>query len=109
MIELRVQLSQDWSQGEMDWQGLWTVVQWQDSQERWHDVAGWQGTLERLISGEQGTGIKTWWVGESDLGTGPFQWLVYRERNGPLLARSEPFYLPRRAGEMVTVQVEIAP
>lgn len=108
-IELHVQLPPNWPQGETHWQDLWTVVQWQDRQGKWHDVAGWQGTLDSLIPGEQDAGIKAWWVGESDLGAGPFRWLVYRERDGRLLARSASFHLPQRAKETVTVRVEIAP
>ena len=108
-IELRAQLAWNWPQDETPWQNLWTVIQWQDRWGRWHDVEGWQGTLDRLVPGERGTGIKVWWVGESDLGTGPFRWLVYRERDGRLLARSKPFYLPQHARGMVAVQVAIAP
>ncbi len=64
-IQLRAQFSQDWPATGIPWQELWTVVQWQDEWGYWHDVAGWQGTLDEVQDCE---GKKTWWVVEDDLG-----------------------------------------
>jgi hypothetical protein len=66
-------------------QNIWTIVQWQDAHNDWHDVAGWQGTLDSNNS-------KTWWVGEEDLDTGPFRWLVVEDNQ--ILGISDSFYLP---------------
>ncbi|MFQ5400207.1 MAG: hypothetical protein ACE5E7_11495 [Anaerolineae bacterium] len=78
----------------------WTVVQWQDGLGGWHDVDGWQGTLDDDTH-------KVWWVGAADLGKGPFRWLV--ELDDDVLAVSEPFDLPAAAGESVKRFVSIAP
>lgn len=82
--------------------GLWTVVQWQDSAGDWHDIEGWQGTLDE---GDQ----KVWWLAADLFGKGPFRWLVYQGQGGKLLAQSEPFYLPFSAGEKVKVEVSLVP
>ncbi len=102
MIELHVQLDLPWSWSNIPWQKLWTVVQWQDGLGEWHDVEGWQSTLEA-------DGTKTWWLGRSDFSEEPFRWLVYQHRAGLLLAASEPFYLPTMAGETVIVNVLLSP
>ena len=36
----------------------WTVVQWQDAWGDWHDVEGWRGALDEVVSAE---GRKIWW------------------------------------------------
>jgi hypothetical protein len=82
--------------------GLWTVVQWQDALGGWHDVAGWQGTLDE---GDK----KTWWVDKADYGKGPFRWVVYQAQGGDLLGTSESFYLPSGHGQIVTIEVSLAP
>jgi hypothetical protein len=79
--------------------GLWTIVQWQDGFGDWHDVQGWQGTLD---DGYQ----KRWWVAEKDFATGPFRWALYQGQGGALLDVSASFYLPDRAG--IVVEVEVA-
>ncbi len=80
--------------------GVWTVVQWQDSAGGWHDVDGWQGTLD---AGDQ----KTWWLGPNLFGEGPFRWLVYRDDRARLLATSASFYLPDSAGEEHQVEMSL--
>ena len=35
--------------------GAWTIVQWQDSAGGWHDIEGWQGTLDESDQ-------KMWWL-----------------------------------------------
>lgn len=90
-IELQVQPAQA---------GLWTVVQWQDSDGNWHDVEGWRGNLEA-------GGKKMWQVAAKDFGTGPFRWVVYQGQDGSELETSEPFTLPRQANEVVRVVVSL--
>jgi hypothetical protein len=106
-IELRVQFAPTWWQRQtVHWQELWTVIQWQDYLKNWHVVEGWQGGLDEIVKGE---GWKTWWVIQSDLGKGPFRWLVYEGPGGKLLAKSEPFNLPQAAGQTIKVQIMLNP
>ncbi len=81
--------------------GLWTVVQWQDARGQWHDVDGWQGTLDGSL--------QIWWVAPRDLGKGPFRWQVYRSYGGSLLATSQSFSLPRRTCATVRIDVGVKP
>ena len=81
--------------------GLWTIVQWQDNAGGWHDIEGWQGTLDE---GHK----KVWWVAPAESGKGPFRWAVYQSPKGKLLAQSESFYLPS-AGQTMRVEVPLAP
>jgi hypothetical protein len=92
LIELRVQPVQV---------GLWTLIQWQDARGQWHDVDGWQGTVDG--------NIQVWWVAPRDFSKGPFRWQVYQGLGGQLLATSESFSLPRRTGEIVRVDVALKP
>jgi hypothetical protein len=78
--------------------GVWTVVRWEDGLGGWHDVEGWQGTLD---SADQ----KVWWVPQRDFGTGPFCWDLYAGQGGPSLGASDPFYLPGSANQRVKVHV----
>ena len=82
--------------------GLWTIVQWQDALGGWHDVQGWQGTLD---DGYQ----KLWWVAEGDFNTGPFRWALYESQGGALLDVSESFHLPGLKGETVTMEASLRP
>jgi hypothetical protein len=77
----------------------WTVVQWGDALGGWHEVDGWQGELD---DGQQ----KVWWVLGKDFGTGPFRWVVYQRRGGPVWALSQPFWLPAGAGQWTRVTAE---
>ena len=81
---------------------LWTVVQWQDAWGDWHDVEGWQGTLDAE------TCSQTWWVAQGDQGKGPFRWMVYQTIGGKLLGTSESFHLPRN-GAMIEIDVTVIP
>ncbi len=82
--------------------GVWTIVQWQDSGGDWHDIEGWQGTLDE---GDQ----KMWWLAPNLFGKGPFRWLVYQSTRGEeLLATSESFYLPDTVGKKVWVEVSLS-
>lgn len=81
--------------------GVWTVVQWQDSTGDWQDVGGWQGPLDQ--------GHKKWWVSQRDFGRGPFRWAIYQDQGGELLVVSESFYLPDTANELMWIEVLLAP
>ncbi len=81
--------------------GLWTVVQWQRSDGRWHDVEGWRGTFEE--------GKKVWWVASSDFGKGPFRWAVYQGQGGVLLGISPSFNLPTSGYQSAQIGVMLAP
>jgi hypothetical protein len=82
--------------------GVWTVVQWQDSAGGWHDIEGWRGTLDG--------GQKIWWVAQRDFGTGPFRWVIYEGQGGRLLATSESFYLPASAEQRFWIEaLSVAP
>lgn len=77
---------------------LWTTVEWQDTVGSWHQVDGWQGTLES-------DGTKTWWVAQTDRGKGPFRWVVYDRLGGKVWAVSASFYLPTNVRQPVTLEV----
>ncbi len=79
---------------------VWTVVQWQDNAGGWHDVEGWQGTLD---AGDR----KVWWLASNLFGKGPFRWSVYQGDRARLLATSESFYLPDSVGEERQVEVSL--
>jgi len=81
----------------------WTEVQWQDEEGKWHPVEGWQGPLERL-DGEWG---RVWWVSQSQFGTGPFRWVIYRRQGGEPVALSDPFTLPETEGATRWVEVSL--
>lgn len=81
---------------------IWTMVQWQDQAGMWHDIEGWQGTLD---DGRQ----KVWWIDPADFGKGPFRWVVYQGQNGKLLANSSSFNLPGTAYETVSAEIEALP
>ena len=108
-IELQVQFPQTWPWADVHWQELWVVVQWQDDRGLWHDVEGWQGTLEDVTL-EEGVvfGYKRWWVANTELAKGPFRWQAYREREGASLGVSEPFHLPDATGKTVQVEVSVS-
>jgi len=90
--------------GDLRWQTLWTVVQWQDALGDWHDVEGWRGTLDEVVGGE---GRKVWWLPADLFGAGPFRWQVYAQPGGALLATSEAFHLPDSTGRIEIITVVI--
>lgn len=78
--------------------GAWSVVQWQGADGTWHDVEGWQGTIDE--------GRKRWVVLPKDYGPGsPYRWVILAEKSGPVLAVSEEFDLPGADGELIEVPV----
>lgn len=105
-IELQAKFGETWSVADLEWQALWTVVQWQDGLAKWHDVEGWQGNLDQ-VRGE--TGYRKWWVAPEDFGKGPFRWVVYSDQGEGLLAASDSFNLPTTPGETVPVEVTLKP
>lgn len=82
--------------------GAWSVVQWQDNANNWHDVEGWRGPLA-------GGNNRRWWVASKDFGKGPFRWAVVQGQNGPLLGTSAPFNLPAGANETTQIEVLLKP
>jgi hypothetical protein len=108
-IQLQVRFPDSWPWQTTHWQDLWTMVQWQDPSGAWHDVEGWQGTLDEVRCSENGdvTGYKTWWVGGEHMGKGPFRWLVYQGKGSRLLATSESFDLPSINKAMLVVEVSL--
>jgi hypothetical protein len=76
--------------------GMRAVVQWQDPSGKWHDVEGWQSTLDAREL--------RWWVAPRDYGSGPFRWATTRD--GALQAASTAFMLPHGGGEVVVRMVE---
>jgi hypothetical protein len=95
---------------EFHWQELWTVVQWQDEFGYWHDVEGWQGTLDEIVDSEDRDvkGRKMWWLASDLFGERPFRWMVYRFQGGELVAKGESFHLPDHAGEIVRIKISLA-
>ena len=88
------------------WKKLWTLVQWQDGAGAWHDVDAWRSGLQ---GSSDGNGYQVWAVSPSDLGHGPFRWLILRGPQGPQVAASEPFNMPAQPGGTVQVQVQVSP
>jgi len=110
VLLLDVQFPATWSWEDTHWQSLWTGVQWLNpSTGTWHDVEGWQGTLDGLTSENNQTlvGQKVWWVLKSNLETGPFRWIVYDSEGGSSLVTSGTFHLPERTGQTLTVDVSL--
>jgi hypothetical protein len=110
-IKLLTRFSSSWPWNEANWQDIWTVVQWRDDKGIWHDVDGWQGTLDAIDTnaGKTVVGFKSWWVDAPILGKGPFRWQVYHSKGSWLLATSDTFDLPEVSGAVVTVEVDLAP
>jgi hypothetical protein len=79
---------------------LWTVVQWQADNKEYYDVAGWRGRFD----GERKV---RWWVEQKDFSTGPFLWQIYDSEGGKLLASSDPFFLPARENEIMTIYIDL--
>ncbi len=106
-IELHVQFSDAWLQ--VQWQELWTIVEWQDDKGAWRTVERWQGSLgdASITDGDLRWGKKMWWVAVDDLGKGPFRWTIYRNKDGGLLGRSEPFYLPDSTNAIERIDVTL--
>jgi len=110
-ILLRATFSPDWPHNKVHWQELWTVVEWQGPEGEWRVVEGWQGTLNDIVVDDDGNvvGEKTWWVYGSNLGQGPFRWLVYEGQGGRLVASSASFDLPTVSGQSLTIEVSPTP
>jgi hypothetical protein len=104
-LQIQALFSESWPWDELHWQNVWTVIEWSDNQDTWYPVAGWQGNLDAIGQDDAGwVGTKEWWVGQENLGTGPFRWKIYQYSGGPLLVTSEPFELPETAGKTLILQ-----
>ena len=101
-IELRVRFSP----AETEPQALWTIVQWQDTEGRWHNVDGWQGTFDEI---HDGWGVKRWWLDQTLFAHGPFRWLIYRSKEDTLLTVSDPFFLPEYTGQTTYIELPLLP
>ncbi len=110
-VYLRVHFAQDWPWDQLHWQeDLWHGVEWYDHAGTWYPVDGWHGNLDTIQQEVDGwVGQKELWVAKDDLGTGPFRWKVYQGEDGPVLATSPEFYLPLETGNVVSVDLELAP
>ena len=80
--------------------GVWSVVEWQDSDGNWHDVEGWRSSLPE-------DGIQRWVVEAKDFNTGPFRWVVRQGQSGVAAGMSHSFNLPAGANETVQVMVTL--
>jgi hypothetical protein len=109
-LQLEAQFSNSWPWDTMQWQDVWTMIQWQDDDGEWFDVEGWRGNLDTIGQGENGwVGSKEWWAAKDILGSGPYRWQVYDHPGGELLSTSEPFHLSDTSGGVIIVPVEVAP
>jgi hypothetical protein len=102
-IELNFELAPAWQQ---KWQELASVVQWQDSQDNWHDVDGWRGSFDGVVAN---AATKTWAVSPSYFGAGPFRWKVYEVSNARETGYSQAFSLPHDSYQVEQVTLSIAP
>lgn len=79
--------------------GAWSVVQWLGDDGNWHDVEGWQGSIQTS---------SRWWVAAKDFNTGPFRWAVKNGPGGEILGTSQSFTLPQFPNETVSVSVSMS-
>lgn len=84
----------------------WVGIQWMDSNGGWHDVPGWQGSLD--MATDSTTPFKQWTVFHSQLGAGPFHWVIYTQKGGSVWGVSPNFNLPRNGGELLSTFVSSA-
>ncbi len=77
----------------------WTVVQWQDANDNWHDVSSWSSQIT--------DGYVGWWVAPENYGTGPFRWLLLDSIDGEQLSVSESFNLPGYAKDVVLIEIKL--
>ena len=82
----------------------WALVQWQDNQGDWHNVAGWQGNLAYDASSKSWEVI--WWVARANLGERSFRWVIYSDESMKTLeALSATFDLPTTNLQGVVVTI----
>ena len=69
----------------------WVTIEWLAGDGNWYEVNGWRGHISN--------GQIMWWVGQENLGAGPFRWVVYADESAAeRLAVSDPFNLPEQTG-----------
>ncbi len=106
LIELWVRFDPAWPWDEYPWQGMETLVQWQDGLGEWHNVDSWRGGFDECKGNDA---RKSWWVSEDHFGSGPFRWVLYLRRGDETLVVSESFDMPSVHGEIVRVSITLAP
>lgn len=79
------------------YEGAWSLVQWQGEDGAWHDVSGWLGQIE--------AGQIQWRVLPKDYDTGPFRWIVLDQPSGEIQAVSASFTLPNVEKPLTVVTV----
>ncbi len=88
--------------------GAWAGVQWFDpAAQQWTNVEGWFGPL---VPSDDGRIAR--WVEPKDYGAGPYRWVVYDKdphQGGTLWGVSDPFNLPRQAGDWIWTRVVKSP
>ena len=86
------------------WRSLWTWLEWQDGDDGWHVVDGWQGVFDSVTDSG---GRQEWSVPPALFGRGPFRWGVAAQRGGTALAYSVPFDLPEQTGQILEIAVTL--
>jgi len=108
---LWVSFTPEWPGLGLQWQELWTVVEWQDPLGDWYEVESddgtmaWQGTLDYID--KEGKAWKVWWVDPPDYGKGPFRWVIYDRQGGNVMVVTHNFYLPSGANKRVIVETSV--
>lgn len=92
------------STASLEWNRLWTMVEWQDGDGAWQLVEGWQGPFDEV---DAAGGHKTWSIPPTLFGRGPFRWRVDTAQNGLTLATSQSFTLPNRVGVRLTIEMTL--
>ncbi len=106
-LQLHVHYGPNWPWRLLAWQELWTEVEWSDG-DNWHTVDGWRGQMDNISQvGGQWVSLREWWVGDQDLNTGPFRWVVYERPGGKALLTSDPFMLPAHSGETMRIDLTV--
>jgi hypothetical protein len=83
----------------------WAIVQWQDHNDKWNDVDGWQGNL--AYDSSSASWEVVWWVARSNFGEKSFRWVIYSdESKTKQVATSVTFDLPENNLQGVVVTLE---
>lgn len=78
---------------------LQTIVQWQDGLGEWHDVTGWQGTLNEA-------NFIVWWVAPRDLGAAWYRWVAFTT-DGRIHTTSDAFSLPEQPDQALHILITL--
>ena len=78
----------------------WTMIEWQTAAGDWVPVEGWQGTFMQTNNQLQ----VEWWIGSSQLNTGPYRWVVYPNQQSDTAEYvSNSFHLPNTSGQALII------